>query len=46
LHFDGTEWRAVPVPVDTPLYGVWGSGPNDAWAVGAVILHYQGPRGQ
>ena len=34
------------VPGTKPhLYGVWGSGPNDVWAVGSgIILHYSGPK--
>jgi hypothetical protein len=39
-HYDGAAWQPVTVPgvidASTPaLFAVWGSGPNDVWAVGA-----------
>ena len=51
-HWDGTSWRAVPVP-DTPsgagtLDGVSGASSDDVWAVGGsagmgpVIRHWDG----
>jgi hypothetical protein len=58
LHWDGSAWSTSPAPVDGhwagyyTLSGVWGSGPNDVWAVGGVcetggciagtILHWDG----
>jgi len=45
-HYDGVMWTlmtATPAnPVD--LYDVWGTGPNDVWAVGqgSTVLHYDG----
>jgi hypothetical protein len=52
-HWDGTAWTVVPVaplPGDSDqLYGVSGSGPDDAWAVGfygdpvtPLIEHWDG----
>ena len=40
-HWNGQTWTAEPSPVTTSLLRVWGSGPNDVWAVGSngVILH-------
>ncbi len=40
-------WQAVPVPTSSPLSGVAGTGPADAWAVGATysetgVLHWDG----
>jgi hypothetical protein len=40
-HFDGAAWKPVTVPgvIDAgtgALFGVWGSGPADVWAVGAA----------
>ena len=31
---DGTTFEVVETGVDVPLWGVWGSGPDDVWAVG------------
>ncbi len=46
LHFDGSEWtRMDSSSVRTKtLQGVWGSGPNDYWAVGydGAIAHFDG----
>ena len=33
LHWNGTVWSSVPSGTTETLYGVWGSGPNDVWAV-------------
>ena len=49
LHFDGTSWQLVPLPVlQRPnvyaLYKVWGSAPSDVWVVGqrGVVLRFDG----
>ncbi|MDH5491402.1 MAG: hypothetical protein OEY14_05560, partial [Myxococcales bacterium] len=50
LHFDGSAWSQQPTPTDQDLWGVWGSAPDDLWAVGgkgllegqATILHFDG----
>jgi len=49
LHFDGVEWTTQVVPPLTPtgvraLFKVWGSGPNDVYAVGdvGVMIHFDG----
>jgi hypothetical protein len=46
---DGTvslSWKpmlqANALIAGTSLYGIWGSGPNDVFAVGGTILHYDG----
>lgn len=59
LHFDGARWRRVHTPnpgrTGNALYGVSGTGSNDAWAVGTItddfdatnqylILHWDGAR--
>ncbi len=38
LHFDGTSWSEMPLaPISgLSLRGVWGSGPQDVYAVGTV----------
>jgi hypothetical protein len=44
-HYDGNAWKALPLPAGTPaLFGVWASGPDDAWAVGlgGVTVHFTG----
>jgi hypothetical protein len=49
LHWNGTAWSPVPRGSDALLAGVWGSGPDDVWAVGsdfspggAGFLHWDG----
>jgi len=42
LHWTGTAWTSVPVPLEgigTTLWGVSGSATDDAWAVGSVSTH-------
>ena len=44
-HYDGGGWTAVtPAPTSSELQGLWGSGPNDVWAVGSAgaLVHYDG----
>jgi len=50
VHFDGDEWSLQETPTEQNLWGVWGDGPDDLWAVGgrgrvegeATLLHYDG----
>jgi hypothetical protein len=49
LHWNGVSWSAPPSDPVPPLYGAWGSGSGDVWAVGddvrvgrALILHSAG----
>lgn len=48
LHFDGRTFAAADSGTTADLWGVWASGPTDAFAVGSdgqgggVILHYDG----
>jgi hypothetical protein len=49
LHYDGAQWSLAPIPVlQRPgvyaFFKVWGSGPNDVYAVGqnGAILHWNG----
>ena len=49
MHFDGASTMTYTVPPNSgsctgQLAGVWGSAPNDVWAVGAcgTILHWDG----
>lgn len=39
-HFDGTDLTRVIS--DNPMYGVWGTGPDDVFAVGRQIVHFDG----
>tara|TARA_R110002096_G_scaffold143328_3_gene299227 strand:+ start:89939 stop:90955 length:1017 start_codon:yes stop_codon:yes gene_type:complete len=45
-HYDGIDWRPSPTQVDDRLYGIYGSGPNDVYAVGGsgrgLILRWNG----
>jgi hypothetical protein len=43
-HYNGSVWTAMPSGTSSALNGVWGSGPNDVFAVGTsgTILHYNG----
>jgi len=41
VHWDGTAWSAQASGTDALLGDVWGSGPNDVFAVGlGKIVHY------
>ena len=47
LHWDGHSWSAVSVPTTAYLADLWGTGPNDVWAVGNdadswVVLRWDG----
>jgi cysteine-rich repeat protein len=44
LHYDGQSWTVMPETFPQRLLGVWGSGPNDVFAVGesGAIIHYDG----
>jgi len=35
LHWDGSVWTSVSSGTTNILYGVWGSGESDVWAVGS-----------
>jgi hypothetical protein len=37
-------WSSVTIGATNPLYAVWGSGPNEVWAVGGLgtVLHRNG----
>ena len=39
-HWNGLGWSAVTMGAPPPLWGVWGSGRCDVWAVGSEILHH------
>lgn len=43
-RYDGTGWSRMSSGVSTALAAVWGSGPNDIWAVGThgVMTHFNG----
>src|SRR6185436_15168757 len=44
VRWNGSAWSSVASGTPNHLYGVWGSGPSDVWAVGDVgtILHWDG----
>jgi hypothetical protein len=43
MHFDGAAWTPAVMNSSLQLNGVWGSSPNDVWAVadGGMILHHR-----
>ena len=47
-HYDGTNWSlnwdGAFTSLQTNLWGVWGTSGSDVWAVGDVIIHYNGTR--
>jgi hypothetical protein len=47
LQYDGALWRVVDSPPTQDLFGVWGTGARDVYAVGGVpgnghIMHFDG----
>ena len=44
LHWNGSAWSSASTGSSMPLYGVWSSAADDAWAVGGsgTMLHYDG----
>ncbi len=44
MHWKGTAWSSVPVPVTNDLNAVRGSSANDIWLTGDVgtLFHYDG----
>jgi len=43
LRFDGAFWSAQASSTTADLYALWGSAPDDIWAVGdQTILHFNG----
>ncbi|HUS31553.1 MAG TPA: hypothetical protein VMZ53_23770 [Kofleriaceae bacterium] len=40
IEFDGQDWSGHSI--DGSCSGIWGSAPNDVWAVGSHIWHYDG----
>ena len=42
VHFDGSTWQPMNLPISVKFYGVWGSSDEDVFAVGegGVILHF------
>jgi hypothetical protein len=44
VHWDGTRWSAVDSATVRDLRAIWGSGPQDVWAVGerGTMVHWDG----
>lgn len=40
-HYDGTRWTLLP-GTQGVIHGIWGSAPDDVWAVGAAVYHWDG----
>jgi hypothetical protein len=40
-HWNGSAW-STGTSASQGIRGLWGSAPNDIWAVGGAILHYDG----
>lgn len=43
-HFDGKRWQHEPTELQGAIDALWGATPNDLWAVGSVVLRYDGAR--
>jgi hypothetical protein len=43
-HWDGTRWSAITLPIfgGFPIGQFWGTAPDDVWAVGGAIFHWDG----
>jgi hypothetical protein len=42
-HWDGATWSSARNPVPNYILGIWGTAPDDVWAVGwGFILHWDG----
>jgi hypothetical protein len=43
-HWNGSTWSVSTNVANKALFGLWGSGPNDIWAVGSegAIIHWNG----
>ena len=46
LHYDGEVWKEQNSNTTNWLYGVWGNGEDDIYAVGdyGTVLHYDGTK--
>ena len=44
MHYDGSDWSAVPAPTKMLLLDLWGSTPDNLWAAGArgTLLYWDG----
>jgi hypothetical protein len=40
-HWNGSAW-STGTSITQPINGLWGSAPNDIWAIGGAILHFDG----
>jgi hypothetical protein len=43
FHYDGVSWSEMPSTA-TYLSSLWGAGPDDVWAGGVQLMHYDGTR--
>jgi hypothetical protein len=43
FHYDGVSWTEMPSTA-TYLRSLWGSAPEDIWAGGVQLMHYDGTR--
>lgn len=41
-HYDGARWTREPQRFETTLWAIWGAAPDDIWAAGSLLLHYDG----
>jgi hypothetical protein len=44
MHYDGTAWSALTVPVNSSWYSIEGTGANDIWVAGyqGNVMHFDG----
>lgn len=50
-HWDGSKFTRMDTPTDNLLMDIWGTGPEDVWAIGynpsegvTVLIHYDGDK--
>jgi hypothetical protein len=43
-RWDGESFRRIPVPTRHTLWSVWAHTPEDAWAAGGALLHWDGSK--
>ena len=42
MHFDGSSWSAVQMPMRYTGGAIWSSGPQDLWIADTDVLHWNG----
>lgn len=42
IHWDGTSWKAHPIPTGHTLFGVWGTGSGELWTASTYTAAFRG----